>query len=469
MKHFGLLGEHLSHSYSKIIHQYIFKEIGLDADYRLIECQEQELKDWIDQLRQGKFSGFNVTIPYKKKIMDHLDIIDEKALKIGSVNTVYLLNGKVHGTNTDYDGFLETIKKYQIDVWQKDCYILGTGGASLAIVQVLKDLGGICYTVSRTPDETQISYQDLQKKSIDILVNTTPVGMYPNVLASPVSLEVSKKAKVVMDIIFNPHQTKLLKDAESNMNGLYMLLIQAIRAEEIWQGINLMIYADEILKKLKFLLELPKEIFDIVKDLNFNKDQIGCSEDSVYLFENQYILKISSDLKLLKREKERVDWLSDKILGSKSVAYVETDRAYYLRTMIHGDSLSAKRFLDNPLLLIKTIKKVIEVLRGLDQYHCPYYSTDSLGNYFVHGDLCLPNIFVDQQNNFCGFIDLDNAGVGDVWYDYAWLLWSFEYNLKTNHYNNLLLENLGLIMDEQSYLKYIPAENIARLKEDKEE
>ena len=102
---FGLLGEKLSHSYSPIIHNYVFEKLNIDATYELFECKEDELSYYINKLRNGEFDGFNVTIPYKKTIMSFLDEIDDKALKIGSVNTIYVKDKKVIGTNTDYDGF----------------------------------------------------------------------------------------------------------------------------------------------------------------------------------------------------------------------------------------------------------------------------------------------------------------------------------------------------------------------------
>ncbi|MDE7264133.1 MAG: shikimate dehydrogenase [Anaeroplasmataceae bacterium] len=257
MKQYGLLGEHLSHSYSKMIHTFIFEKLGIKANYQLLECSLEELPCYIQALREEKYFGFNVTIPYKKAIMPYLDEIDAKANQIGSVNTVYLKNGKVIGTNTDYDGFLETIRKYQIEVSNKKCYILGTGGASLAVRQVLKDLGGKCIFVSRTPVEHQISYQDLEDKEIDILVNTTPVGMYPNVSASPVSAKIAKKAGVVIDIIFNPKATRLLQDAGSTIHGLYMLIMQALKAEEIWQEKPLNVSIEDLIEEIELLIE-PK-------------------------------------------------------------------------------------------------------------------------------------------------------------------------------------------------------------------
>ncbi|MDE6661368.1 MAG: phosphotransferase [Anaeroplasmataceae bacterium] len=455
MKRYGLLGEHLSHSYSKIIHSSIYNSLNIEANYSLLECKEGELKKYIDQLKQGYYSGFNVTIPYKKTIIEYLDFIDEKAKAIGSVNTVYLKNGKVCGTNTDYDGFLDTIKHYHIDVLNKECYILGTGGASLAVNKVLSDLGGNCHFVSRTPKTGEVGYPDLASKRIDVLVNTTPVGMYPNVGVSPVSKEIALKANSVIDIIFNPLETQLLHDANSNMNGLHMLVMQAIKAEEIWQG-RIIEDTAIIFEDLKFILKLPLNIYKIVQNLNFKKDTLGRSQDEVYVFENQYVVKISCSKERLLREKERIDWLEDKIQGPKSIMLEEKNsKYYYLRTCVKGDNLISKRFLENPQLLIDTIKQVVKILRGLDSYSCPFKSLESVGASFIHGDLCLPNIYVNEKNEFAGFIDLDNAGLGDAWEDYAWLIWSFEHNLKTNQYTASLLHELGLEMDMKKYNQYV--------------
>ena len=247
---YGLLGEKLSHSYSPIVHKFVFEQLNIDATYELLECDVEGLKYYIDELRKGNYTGFNVTIPYKKTVMSLLDEIDDKALKIGSVNTVYVKDGKVIGTNTDYDGFLKTLEYYDVKVANKNCYVLGTGGASLAISAVLKDLGGNVTFVSRTPKENIISYDELANKEIDILVNTTPVGMYPNIDASPVNEDVVEKSKVVIDIIFNPKITKLLEYANSEINGLYMLVLQAIKAEEIWQNQKIELNINELLTRM---------------------------------------------------------------------------------------------------------------------------------------------------------------------------------------------------------------------------
>ena len=130
---FGLIGEKLSHSYSKVIHEEVFKENNINASYDLIETKEEGLKDLIEKLRKGEYLGFNVTIPYKEKIMQYLDQIDEDADQIKAVNTIYIKDGIVHGTNTDYLGFIESIHHHSINLKSKKCMVLGTGGASKAI------------------------------------------------------------------------------------------------------------------------------------------------------------------------------------------------------------------------------------------------------------------------------------------------------------------------------------------------
>lgn len=202
----------------------------------------------------------------------------------------------------------------------------------------------------------------------------------------------------------------------------------------------------------------PEEINKIVKGIDYKIDNIGRSKDKVYIFEDKYILKVSDDKDRLKDEKDRIDYLNNcNIPSSKSICYINKDnKYYYLRTLINGDSLINKRFIDNPELLIDTLVPIIKILRKIDNYNCPFKSKDNEGNDFVHGDLCLPNIYVDKNNKFIGFIDLDNAGLGDKWYDYSWLLWSLEHNLKTNKYNKLLLDKLNIEFNKDKYIKYIP-------------
>ena len=248
---FGLLGEHLTHSYSPLLHKELFKLKNIDATYELIEIKENEIKDYINKIRTGEYSGFNVTIPYKKEVMKYLDVIDDAACEIGAVNTIYMRDGVVCGTNTDYFGFIEELKYYNIDVKNRSCLVLGTGGASLAASKALLDLGAEVKFVSRKPVDGQLSYQDLEKTDLDIIVNTTPVGMYPNIDNSPLTKEVAARANVIVDIIFNPQVTKLMSYNKNSYNGLMMLLMQGAKSEDIWLNKTYDINYKEIYKKLE--------------------------------------------------------------------------------------------------------------------------------------------------------------------------------------------------------------------------
>lgn len=252
---FALLGEKLGHSFSPIIHKEIFKDFNIEATYELKEIKKEEILDTLNLLKTGVYNGFNVTIPYKKEVMKYLDIIDDKALEIGAVNTIKCIDGKLIGYNTDYYGFKEEVIYNNIDVKGKNCYILGTGGASLALDKALRDLGANTYFVSRNPsNKNTISYDELNNVNPYLIVNSTPVGMYPNCDSSPIDEALASKAKYVMDIIFNPLKTKLLQYANSNMNGLFMLVGQAIKAEEIWHGKSYNGSIEKLLKRIEMIL-----------------------------------------------------------------------------------------------------------------------------------------------------------------------------------------------------------------------
>ena len=214
--------------------------------------------------------------------------------------------------------------------------------------------------------------------------------------------------------------------------------------------------------------EIPIEIKNIVGNLKYTKDNIGRSEDSVYIFENKYILKISKEIDKIKKEKEKNDWLNSHITGPKSLLLIyKNNYIYYLRECLNGKSLISSDILNDPNLLIDILSKVIHILRNLDNKECPFESEENEGIDFVYGDLCLPNIFVNENNEFIGFIDVGNCGKGDRWYDYSWLLWSFEYNLKTNKFNDILLDKIGIKMNNIKYHEYIPKENINELEKNK--
>ena len=252
MKKYALIGERLEHSYSMIVHRDIYEEWGIDATFELLECSEDELPMMVKKLKTGEYSGYNVTFPYKKTIMKYIDIISDEAKHIGSVNTIYVVDGKTIGYNTDYFGFYYELLYYRVPVHGKDCYVLGTGGAALAVRKALVDLGGNVYYVSRHPEgKNTISYQELENRKIDVLVNATPVGLYPDVDKSPVSKEIAKKAAYALDCIFNPSVTKMLEYNGSKMNGLFMLVYQAIKAEELFQNREYDGDIDALLRKIE--------------------------------------------------------------------------------------------------------------------------------------------------------------------------------------------------------------------------
>ena len=227
---YGLIGKTLKHSLSPEIHKHFY-----DYEYSLIELNEEELKEF---LTKKDFNGVNVTIPYKQAVIPYLTKIDDFAKKIGSVNTVKKeKDGSLIGYNTDYFGFLYLLKSNGINVKNKKTIVLGSGGASKTVCAVLTDLGAKSVTViSRTGEN---NYQNISKHfDAEIIINTTPVGMYPDNLNTPVDLTCFKDIQAVVDIIYNPLKTKLLLDAKKHnikfANGLLMLVAQAKMAAEIF-------------------------------------------------------------------------------------------------------------------------------------------------------------------------------------------------------------------------------------------
>lgn len=231
MKRFGLLGEKLGHSFSVPIHSKL-----ADYEYKLYEKSPSELEDF---LKNPQLDGMNVTIPYKKAVIPYCAKLSDAAKKIGSVNTLVLKEEGWHGHNTDYYGFIYMLKYAGITPEGKKVLVLGDGGASLTVQCALEDLGAKEIVVmSRHTDNT---YDKLDRYyDADIIINTTPVGMYPNCPASLINLDSFKNCCGVADVIYNPSKTKLLSDAERlaipHVNGLPMLVAQAKYASEIFTG-----------------------------------------------------------------------------------------------------------------------------------------------------------------------------------------------------------------------------------------
>lgn len=243
---YGLIGEKLGHSHSPQIHDLILKHMGLNGTYNLFQVKKGNLKFAIDGLKALNAKGVNVTIPYKVDIMTYLDEISNEAGSIGAVNTIDFNQGILKGYNTDYYGFGATLKNFNVPVKGEKAVILGTGGASKAVRQYLIDNGikEIIY-VSRNKEKKLGDFRVIEYSEIKdvtdsrVLINCTPCGMYPNIKECPIKKEEIRNFSYVVDLIYNPEETLLLRYAKEEglvaVNGLYMLVSQAVKAQEIWQ------------------------------------------------------------------------------------------------------------------------------------------------------------------------------------------------------------------------------------------
>lgn len=250
---YGLLGEKLGHSFSVSIHEKL-----AGYEYKLYEKTPDELEDF---LKNPQLDGMNVTIPYKKSVIPYCAQLSEVAEKIGSVNTLVLKEDGWHGHNTDYYGFIYMLKSAGISPQGKKVIILGSGGTSLMVQHALKELGAKEVVVFSRSSENTYNKIALHYDA-EIIINTTPVGMYPNCPDSLITLNNFKNCTGVVDVIYNPSKTKLLYDAEKlgipYINGLVMLVAQAKYASEIFTD-----------KKIS-----DEKIAEIVKEIEFKTKNI---------------------------------------------------------------------------------------------------------------------------------------------------------------------------------------------------
>ena len=225
---FGLIGKTLKHSYSKPIHNLLG-----DYSYELFEITPESVGDFVQNCG---LNGFNVTIPYKKDVMTYLDVIDERALKIGAVNTVVYRDGKKLGFNTDFDGMVYMLSRAGIEIKDKNVLILGSGGTSATSVAVCEHLGAKSIKILSRSGE--VNYENYSQKAFDtnVIINTTPVGMYPENYSCKIDLDVFSNLSGVADAVYNPALTMLLYQAKKKRlpysNGLPMLVAQAKYAME---------------------------------------------------------------------------------------------------------------------------------------------------------------------------------------------------------------------------------------------
>ncbi len=226
----GLLGQKLGHSYSPQIHGMLG-----DYDYELFEKEPEELESF---LKTGDFQGLNVTIPYKKSVIPFLNALSPTAQKLGAVNTIVRRkDGSLLGHNTDYFGFKSMLQESGLSVFGKKALVLGSGGAANTAVAVLEEVGAKVVVISRNGEN---NYNNLHlHRDAAVIVNATPVGMYPNNGISALSLDGFAHLEGVLDLIYNPARTKLLLDAENRglvaVNGLWMLVAQAKESSEWFQ------------------------------------------------------------------------------------------------------------------------------------------------------------------------------------------------------------------------------------------
>lgn len=265
---YALLGYPIEHSWSPLMHNIALKHHKIDAQYVAIAVQNNELSELAAFFNDENFLGANITIPYKEVLMDYLDVIDPSARDIGAVNTVVKNNFQLRGMNTDYNGFKAPLGKYEYELEGSSAIVFGTGGASRAIVVALRDMGlSRIYLVSRSP-RSNLSFWDKQEDveliSYDnwtsflddtfLIVNATPLGLHPNIDQSPVR-DTEKsflQDRICYDIVYNPLETKFLKQAKEvgaqTINGLEMFIQQGNKSFELWTGKSFPI--DKIREKL---------------------------------------------------------------------------------------------------------------------------------------------------------------------------------------------------------------------------
>ena len=263
----GLLGKKLGHSYSPQIHSYLG-----NYSYHLFEKAPDELEEF---LRSGDFSGLNITIPYKKEVIPYCHALSDRAKVLGAVNTIVRQDdGTLIGHNTDFFGFHSVLLRSGIHVASKKVLVLGSGGASATVVAVLRQLQANVIVISRTGVN---NYDNLHLHAdASVIVNTTPVGMYPNVGISPLDLDLFPNLEGVLDVVYNPARTQLLMDAEKRgiptQNGLWMLVAQAKESAEWFTGQHI---SDECIADIHGILRRQMENIVLIGMPGCGKSTLG--------------------------------------------------------------------------------------------------------------------------------------------------------------------------------------------------
>ncbi|MFA5560352.1 MAG: shikimate dehydrogenase [Acholeplasmataceae bacterium] len=258
MKKFGLLGQNIKNSLSPKLHGNLAQNYNLELTYDLLECEEEDLARYLTLLKKEVYQGYNITKPFKEKIIPLLDELTPRAKKIQAVNTVYYENKRLIGDNTDYQGFMGLLFYYKVDVKNKHVYILGNGGASRAVFQVLLDLQAYPIIVYRKDSSKNlftnqaISYENFKPYLADLIIHATSERT-----RSVVKENISDKT--LIDLNYYPASTPIMQKAKKAYNGLIMLYIQALESQSIWHKQELVFslekynqfkeYYDESLRK----------------------------------------------------------------------------------------------------------------------------------------------------------------------------------------------------------------------------
>ena len=253
MKQFAVIGNPIEHSLSPVLHNWVFKSLNIQAEYRKIRLEEKNLSDIVKKVKNDELDGFNVTIPYKENIMKFLDEINARAESIASVNCIIKSKTKIIGNNTDWYGFSMAMNTNQIDVSGKEVIVLGAGGTGKSILYSLKQLGAKkIILLNRTlkkakelQDQIIIPYSLKNTESVikndSIIINSTPVGMQSN--QSPIDLGLIHKNQILIDVIYNPLETAFLKLGNiigaKTLNGLDMFIYQGLASLDLWFGESL--------------------------------------------------------------------------------------------------------------------------------------------------------------------------------------------------------------------------------------
>ena len=259
MGSYALLGEKLGHSLSPQLHAAIYRQLGVEGvSYCSIEVEPENIHDFFAGFAAGAYDGINITIPYKATALPFLQQIDAKAKRLNAVNCVRLRNGELIGYNTDTSGFAYLLRRHRLALEDKECAILGAGGSAQAVASVLADgnvrsvkianrsldkanrLSLLIESMNPAVKTELVPFDKLSGQKLDLLVNTTSLGMSPNVDASAMPGADFSQISAVVDLIYNPAETKLMKDATMHgakaVNGLEMLVAQAVYSVEIWFG-----------------------------------------------------------------------------------------------------------------------------------------------------------------------------------------------------------------------------------------